>query len=300
MPPKSKKLISLILCFLLIFQQTGFAQTVSLNLAHYLSQASSPVISDTFRPIHLRYISYDNLSNNFKLLLDKGDYLKASSGRQDTKSSEQEDDLSRQTQVLLRYFFIGLALPNSAFWVNLRPDAPDNIIDDDLAKTDIGKILLEADLNLKKGISSFTSPQTPEGKAYWDKLYQKAEELYGTSQITIPTLTRPWIVPDEIILRESPDTSAYVYKATLKVMLEEDYLGKSETLNPESETNSNLKIQNQKPYEFKDLRLRELNEYSTQLIKELIIPKLTQEINSSKRYAPPETSLLLLNLSPAF
>jgi len=32
--------------------------------------------------------------------------------------------------------------------------------------------------------------------------------------------------------------------------------------------------------------LQELNEYSTQLIKELIIPKLTYQVNTSKRYAP--------------
>ncbi|HAH20988.1 MAG TPA: hypothetical protein DCL49_08820, partial [Candidatus Omnitrophica bacterium] len=39
-------------------------------------------------------------------------------------------------------------------------------------------------------------------------------------------------------------------------------------------------------YEFKDPRLKELNEYSTQLIKELIIPKLTYQVNTAKRYAP--------------
>ncbi|MDD5282440.1 MAG: hypothetical protein PHF69_07155, partial [Candidatus Omnitrophica bacterium] len=38
-------------------------------------------------------------------------------------------------------------------------------------------------------------------------------------------------------------------------------------------------------YSFKDQRSKALNEYSTQLIRELIIPKLTKEVNSSKRYA---------------
>ncbi|MBI4982919.1 MAG: hypothetical protein HZC15_07320, partial [Candidatus Omnitrophica bacterium] len=38
-------------------------------------------------------------------------------------------------------------------------------------------------------------------------------------------------------------------------------------------------------YSFTDPRLKELNSYSTKLIKELIIPKLTKEVNSSKRYA---------------
>src|SRR3989338_7383128 len=128
--------------------------------------------------------------------------------------------------------------------------------------------MLEADLKLKQDTALFTSPQTPQGKEYWNKLYQKAGELFGTENITIPTLTRPWIVPGEIILRESNDKTsqgAYIYKANLKVMLEEDYLtgrGGSRTAPT-------------------DPRLKELNIYSTQLIKELILPRLTQKINSS-------------------
>ncbi|HLD40914.1 MAG TPA: hypothetical protein VJA84_01920, partial [Candidatus Omnitrophota bacterium] len=124
---------------------------------------------------------------------------------------------------LMKYFHIGMSLPNDKFWVNLRPDAPEQIIDPELEKTDIGKIMLEADLNLKKYTSAWTSPQTKEGREYWDKLYKKAGELFGSENITIPTITRPWIVPGEIIVRES-GSGAYIYKAALKVMLEEDYL----------------------------------------------------------------------------
>ncbi|MBI4982376.1 MAG: hypothetical protein HZC15_04475, partial [Candidatus Omnitrophica bacterium] len=90
----------------------------------------------------------------------------------------------------MQYFYIGLTLPNDSFWVNLRPDSPDNIIDSLLSKTDIGRILLEADVELKKDTASYTNPATPEGKVYWNKLYKKAEELFGTDAITIPTLTR--------------------------------------------------------------------------------------------------------------
>jgi hypothetical protein len=189
-------------------------------------------------------------------LLDKGD------------AKELNDSLLEDTsKTLLKYFLIGLTLSNDSFWVNLRPDSPDNIIDDYLAQTDIGKIMLEADLQLKKDTAKATSPETPEGKEYWDRLYKKAGEIFGYGNVTIPTLTRPWIVPNEIIIGENTE-SAYVYKATLKVMLEQDYLKDSAV------------------YNFEDTRLKELNEYSSQLIRELIIPKLTMEINTSKRYAP--------------
>ena len=97
-------------------------------------------------------------------------------------------------------------------------------------------------------MADFTSPQNPEGKNYWDDLYKKAEELFGRSDMTIPTLTRPWIVPGEILIRQTKE-NAYIYKATLKVMLEQDYLKGV----PE--------------YKFDDPRLKTLNEYSSQLIR---------------------------------
>lgn len=251
------RILALLVCLLLVFEQSGFAQVVGqLDFAGHISGLHNSFTQDKFRPLHLRYLSYNNINNNFELLLDKGD-------AKEFKARVIEDT----TKELLSYFFVGITLPNNSFWVNLRPDSPDNIIDPALAMTDVGKILLEADLQLKKDTAKFTSPETPEGKKYWDKLYQKADELFGTSNVTIPTLTRPWIVPGEIIIRET-ESNAYIYKATLKVCLEEDYLKDSST------------------YNFKDERLKQLNEYSSQLIRELIIPKLTKEVNNAKRYAP--------------
>jgi len=253
----SRKLISLVLTFGLLFQQMGFAQVAGeLNIASRMGLVGNSFNQDKFRPVHLRYFSYDNLSDRFKLLLDKGDALDLS-----------EAATKETTKKLLNYFLVGIALPDSMFWVNLRPDSADQIIDPYLEMTDVGKIMLEADLQLKKDTASFTSPQTAAGKKYWNKLYQKAAQLYGTENVNIPTLTRPWIVPGEIIVRESAG-SAYVYKANLKVMLEEDHLKDSST------------------YNFKDARAKALNEYSSQLIRELIIPQLTKEVNSAKRYAP--------------
>lgn len=253
----NKKIISLALCFLLIFEQGGFAQSIGqLDISSCLSSLRGVLTQDKFRPLHLRYLAYDTLNNNFKLLLDKGDL-------KDVKTPQ----IQETTQKLLEYFFVGVSLSNSSFWVNLRPDSPDSIIDPYLAQTDVGKILLEADLQLKKDTAKFTSPENPKGKEYWDKLYKKAGELFGYDNITIPTLTRPWIVPGEIIVREAND-NAYIYKATLKVQLEQDHLKDSLV------------------YNFDDPRLKKLNEYSSQLIRELIIPELTKEVNISRRYAP--------------
>jgi len=252
-----RKIISFILSFLLLFQQAGLVQAATeLNLTGIIGQMRSNVFPDKFRPLHLRYFSYDTANDSFRLLVDKGD-LKNIAGKQLTDS----------TQGLLKYFLTGVTLPNDAFWVNLRPDSGNEVIDARLSRTDIGKVLLEADLQLKKDTAQLTSPQAPEGKQYWQMLYKKAYEVYGSENVDIPTLTRPWIVPDEVIIRQAKD-SAYIYKATLKVMLEDDFLKGSKT------------------YNFTDPRAKALNEYSSQLIRELIIPKLTIQVNSAKRYAP--------------
>ena len=269
MQKRLKKIISFLICFLLIFEQSlpagrqvAFAQVApALDISGVFAGLRNSLVQDKFRPVHLRYLNYDNAANNFNLLLDKGD-----------AENINKTNLEDSTKTLLKYFFIGISIPNEKFWVNLRPDATDNIIDPALARTDAGKILLEADLQLKKDTALATSPKTPEGKAYWDKLYKKAGEIFGNENVSIPTLTRPWIVPEEIIIRES-SANAYIYKATLKVMLESDYLTNS--TNPANSA-----------YAFKDPRQKALNEYSSELIRQTIIPKLTREINTSKRYAP--------------
>jgi len=256
-----KKIISLLVLICFFVEQSCFAQVLSQVLPLYFSQPSF-LIQDKFRPIHLRSIEFTPQSKGLQVLLDKGD-----------SKELKQDVLQEEAGKLMDYFLIGLTLPNDAFWVNLRPDQADNIIDPYLEKTDIGKVMLAADLNLKKDLALATSPATKEGREYWDKLYAKAQELFGDQQVSLPTFTRPWIVPGEIIIRQFKSNSSgfpanvYVYKATLKVMLEQDYLSGSAP-------------------QFEDNRLKELNDYSSELIRRLIIPKLTLKLNSSKIYAP--------------
>ena len=69
-------------------------------------------------------------------------------------------------------------------------------------------------------------------------------------------------------------------------MLEEDYLkGYQPSAFSSQQSSPNLQPLTSN-YNFSDPRLKELNQYSTQLIRETMIPKLTREINSSRRYAP--------------
>ena len=62
------KLISLILPFLLIFEQSAWAQAAgSIDLSrHFANFGQAITQTDKFRPLHLRYISYDSQSHDFK------------------------------------------------------------------------------------------------------------------------------------------------------------------------------------------------------------------------------------------
>lgn len=270
MKNKPSRIIAFFICLLFTFNQTAFSQIHIESIPAGATRAQNNSFPESFRPPHLRYLRYIPSSGDLEVFLDKGnsDNLTGAAAENATRSA-------------LRFFLAGLSLPNSAFWVNLRPEPGTDVMDTSLARTDIGKIFLEADVQLKKDLARFTSPETEAGEEYWNRLYKKADELYAGEKTVIPTITRPWIVPDEVILKESPD-SAYVYKATLKVMLEEDYLRESPA------------------FPSGDRRLQQLNAYSSQLIRELILPKLTDEINTAQRYAPLRKVYYALILSQWF
>src|SRR3989338_3071415 len=98
-----RRIVSIILSVGLLFQQTGFLYAAGeLNLSTYLSQLHNNIVKpDIFRPVHLRYFSYDSLNNSYKILLDKGDYTRSpshnvttSQGHQDTRSPGHQDTRS--------------------------------------------------------------------------------------------------------------------------------------------------------------------------------------------------------------
>jgi hypothetical protein len=248
------KIIAFLLCFILAFEQSGFAQiSGELDLSNRIGNFINSFPATFFRLPHLRYISYDKLNQSFKIILNKGD-----AGGELAESARQP----------LKFFYIGLAVPNENLWVNLRPDSEDRIIDDYLAKTDLGKILLEADLELKKDLARSIFPSTPEGKEYWDKIYKKIEEVYGdnNSNTQASINTRIWITPGDVVICEDQN-SAYIYKAGLNVLTEAAYL--SNNLQDKTE-NTPAGI---------------INKYSAQLIQELILPKISKELNTGKKYA---------------
>jgi hypothetical protein len=108
-------------------------------------------------------------------------------------------------------FFVWLSLPRSAFWVNLNPDQPDRITDAQLGRTDVGRILLEADLELKKTRGRLIHPDTPLGAQYWESVYSAGLSSYCLS-------FRVWIAPGPAKIYEEHD-AIHILDAPLVVQV---------------------------------------------------------------------------------
>jgi hypothetical protein len=107
-------------------------------------------------------------------------------------------------------FFTWLALTPEKFWVNLNPDQPDTIMDDKFASTDAGRVLLEADLQLKHDFFKAMDPKTDVGKRAWDSLAKRNGWPCLHSG-------RNWIEPKPAQVREQ-DGGIYILDAPLKLL----------------------------------------------------------------------------------
>lgn len=103
--------------------------------------------------------------------------------------------------------FTWLALTPDKFWVNLNPDEPDRVMDSKFASTDAGRILLEADLQMKHDFFKAMDPKTDLGKRYWAALPKQ------NGYPCMPGL-RNWIEPKPAQVREQ-DGGIYILDAPL-------------------------------------------------------------------------------------
>jgi len=82
------------------------------------------------------------------------------------------------------------------------------------------------DYILKQLTASLIYPEKDLGKKFWDKVYAKAQQQFGTTDIPVDTFNKVWIVADKAKVLEK-NNAGYVVGAHLKVMLESDYMAAS-------------------------------------------------------------------------
>lgn len=153
--------------------------------------------------------------------------------------------------------FVWLTLPPSAFIVNLNPSEPSRIIDPRLGRTDAGRILLEADLQMKKTVAALIHPDTELGQRYWDA-------IQDTDGILCLSL-RQWIVPGEAVVH-ADGGELYILDAPLDVMAEAQYL----------ELDGVAACPGQAP---------QVTAHNEETFRSMILPLVEEAVNSAPQYA---------------
>jgi len=176
-------------------------------------------------------------------------------------------DRERASALVWNSLYVWLALPNNVFWVNLNPSEPNRIIDSEFGKTDAGRILLDADFQMKKTVASLLHPDSPTGQAFWDQLYHFIE---AKGQTKLCFSFRQWIVPRDVTVWDNTD-SIYIVNASLDVKLESEYLklkGAESVAGAACPADVDPSLQ----------------VYAEDLFRKMILPELTEQVNTAPEY----------------
>jgi hypothetical protein len=176
-----------------------------------------------------------------------------------------------ESEKLIKYFLASLTIKEDDLWVNLSPFEKDRMIVDALGKTELGRDMLAQDYVLKQLTASLIYPEKELGKAFWDRVYAKAQEQFGSTVVPVDTFNKVWIVADKAKVLEH-DNAAYVVGSHLKVMLEEDYiaLDKQTAISQKAAGNDDNKT----------------HTLASDIIREVIVPEIEKEVNQGKNFAP--------------
>jgi hypothetical protein len=215
-----------------------------------------------------------------------------------------ENKFKEESLKLVKYFLASLTIPENDLWVNLSPYEKSRITTPELGATEMGRDLLSQDYVLKQLTSSLIYPEGETGKKFWARVYSLAESKYHTTNIN--TFNKVWIIPQKAVVYENYDNqTAYVLESKLKVMLEEDYLAlkkhsgrKDDVLLSEGRIDRRTTVSvgesDHSQLLAKDLKVRidssaatqnDVNSLGSQIVREIVIPELTKEVNYGKNFA---------------
>ncbi len=217
------------------------------SLVHLSPQFSPPILTGI--KVHT-----DN-PFKFDFILDKGEV------------NSEDQALKAESTKLIKYFLASLTTPDKDLWVNLSPYEKDRIVPESFGQTEMGRDLLAQDYVLKQLTASLIYPEDEIGKTFWKRIYEETAQQLGTTNIPVNTFNKVWIVPEKAVVYENASAAtAYVVESTLKVMLESDYLAAAKNMD-QSEASTPP------------------NELGNKIVREIVIPQLTKEVNEGKNFA---------------
>jgi len=214
-------------------------------------------LSPAFSPAVLKGIKLDPKNPfRFHFFVDRGE------------ANLSQEELKSESAKLIKYFLASLTIPEKDLWVNLSPYEKDRIVPQEFGQTEMGRDLLAEDYLLKQITASLIYPESQLGKEFWAKVYAQAQAKYGTTNIPINTFNKVWIVPEKAVVYENGGV-AFVLENHLKVMLEQDYLS----------------LAKHEGIQSVPARAQDANQLGSQIVREIVIPALTKEVNEGKNFS---------------
>ncbi len=222
----------------------------------------------------------------FEFVLSQGD-------KKSTVGADRDPPfLKDESTKLIKYFLAALTTPEKDMWVNLSPYEKDRIVPESFGQTAMGRDLLAQDYLLKQITASLVYPEGDIGKQFWKRVY----EISGNKNVPVNTFNKVWIVPNTAVVYENTKAgTAYVVEASLKVMTEQDYLAndlnrrrpgdmmltpQGEASCPQAGCQANKRSTSQAPQGNPQTQTQ-----TSQIIKDIVIPQLTKEVNVGANFA---------------
>ncbi|MBF0387436.1 MAG: hypothetical protein HQL20_06225 [Candidatus Omnitrophica bacterium] len=251
-------LISLPLIFSFVVPAPLYAQSAGsvLNLPAPTAMLST---TDGFAPLVIKgmNIHADN-PFRFDFITDTGD------------TRLEGEAFNNEAKRVIKYFLAALTVPEDQMWVNLSPYEKDRIIPKVFGDTEMGRDLLAQDYLLKQLMSSLMFPDGATGGEFWKRVYARAQERFGTTDIPINTFNKIWIVPAEASIYEHKK-GVFIVDSHFKVMLDEDYLAVSKN-KPDEPGSADAQ------------RQEIISGVSLAVVREVLIPEIEKEVNEGKTF----------------
>ncbi len=235
--------------------------TNTMPLGHAQGISDLPVpgamvnLSPAYEPVLIKGLKVDLQDPfNFDFIVDTGH----------TGLSPADPLLKEESRKLIKYFLAAITLPEKDLWVNLSPYEKDRMIPENLGQTEMGRDLLAQDYILKQLTASLIYPEKELGKAFWDRVYGKARQVYGSAEVPVNTFHKVWIVAERADVFEKAG-AAYVTGAHLKVMMDEDYLALTRNATGAIPLSATA---------------------ASQVMRQIVLPEIEKEVNFGKNFAP--------------
>ena len=222
-----------------------------------------------FAPAIIKGINiYPEDALKFDFIIDKGD------------TDFDNEQFKAESLKLIKYFMASLTIPEDEMWVNLSPYEGNRVISDNFGKTEMGRDLLAQDYMLKQVMSSIMYPENEFGQKFWDRVYARIQEEFGTTEIPLNTFNKVWIIASDAKIYEHKK-GAFVVDSHIKVILEADYLALEKS--KEREELQTRPFAKGQP-ESKD-NAKAISEVLSEVVREILIPEIEREVNEGEIFA---------------